>query len=210
MTQASLFVALVYAIQWNQAMFPSHAPYNELLFMRQLYRGIPCLRVAQVALIVFMRHLWYVSEDLVPLSLFDERVTKEKKAAMVHDMKKSKGQKCLDANAFNLNMPLSDFFISQSRKALDILLSGQTEEVARILAKSPTRWENKPLFCSINIVFDRVKVVNHVAERAVALITSFNEAIIREEAQKQLFFKVVAKDRRKCPTTLKAILLDAE
>ena len=62
---------------------------------------------------------------------------------MVHNTeRKSKGQKRMDANMFNPNMPASDFFTSQSRKALDILLPGQIEEVARLLAKNTTSWEN--------------------------------------------------------------------
>ena len=134
---------------------------------------------------------------MVPLSLFDEKVTKEEKASMVHNMeRKSKGQKRMDANMFNPNMPLSDFFTSQSRKALDILFPGQTEGVARLLAKRPTSWENAPLLCSMEKAVDKVKVVNDVAERGLALITSFNEAITREETQKQFLLKVVAKDRR--------------
>ena len=54
---------------------------------------------------------------------------------------------------------------------------------------------------------DQVKVVNDVAERGVALITTFNAALTREEAQKQFLLKVVAKDRRECPTTSRAALL---
>ena len=88
MEQVSLFIALLYAILWNEAMVHSHAPYNDLLFMRALYRRIPNERVAEVPLKAFKCHLWYLSEDLVPLSLFDERVTKEEKASMVQNMKR--------------------------------------------------------------------------------------------------------------------------
>ena len=47
-----------------------------------------------------------------------------------------------------------------------------------------TNWKRILLYCSMKRAVDEAKVFKDVAERGVALMTSFNEAITRQEAQK--------------------------
>ena len=80
MGEISLFVSLIYSIPWNEAMLPTRAPLNDLLFMRDLKLGIPNQgNIADEALKAFKRHLWYISEELVVLPLFDDRIDTCKK-----------------------------------------------------------------------------------------------------------------------------------
>ncbi|KAG0715680.1 hypothetical protein GWK47_011409 [Chionoecetes opilio] len=110
MEDISIFVALLYATKWNEAMVPQRAPLNDLLFMRDLSRGIPKPGVADVALKAFRRHLWYVSEDLVALSFMDERISNEEKEAMVRNLfrRERKGLKRLDGKKFSPDIDLKD------------------------------------------------------------------------------------------------------
>lgn len=61
-------------------------------------------------------------------TVFVKRVTKNEKASMVQDMKREgNGLGRLDGKASSPTKLLSGFFSSRSRKALDLLLSGQSE-----------------------------------------------------------------------------------
>ena len=210
MEDISLFVALLYATKWNEAMVPQRAPLNDLLFMRDLSRGIPKPEVADIALKAFRRHLWYVSEDLVALSFMDERISNEEKKAMVRNLfrRERKGLKRLDGKRFSPDIDLEDLVTSKTRRALHSLLPGRDEEVETLLEKSPETWETEATFLDMKRNVSQMKVVNDAAERGVALATSFNSIITKDEAQQQYLLKVVAKHRREQPSTSKAALMD--
>ncbi|KAG0725701.1 hypothetical protein GWK47_004588 [Chionoecetes opilio] len=153
MEDISLFVALLYATKWNEAMVPQRAPLNDLLFMRDLSRGIPKPGVADVALKAFRRHLW-------------------------------------------------------TRRTLNSLLPGREEEVGTLLEKSPETWETEATFLDMKRNVSQMKVVNDAAERGIALATSFNSIITKDEVQQQYLLKVVAKHRREQPSTSKAAYME--
>lgn len=55
-------------------------------------------------------------------------------------------------------------------------------------------------------VIDSLKVVNDVAERSVALMTSFNDSITKDEDEKQRLLQVVENHRKTVPDTNKQTL----
>lgn len=79
-----LFVALIYTKFWNQSPNAADAPFNDLQLMKELnvYRQIDD-DIAESALRAIQRHLWYLSEDLILLSLFSEKVSNDEKDLMV-------------------------------------------------------------------------------------------------------------------------------
>ncbi|KAG0714114.1 hypothetical protein GWK47_014766 [Chionoecetes opilio] len=210
MEDISLFVALLYATKWNEAMVPQQAPLNDLLFMRDLSRGTPKPRVADVALKAFRRHLWYVPEDLVALSFMDERNSNEEKEAMVRSLfrRERKGLKRLDGKRFSLDIYLKDLVTSRTRRTLDSLLPGREEEVGTLLEKSPETWETEATFLDMKRNVSQMKVVNDAAERGIALATSFNSIIAKDEVQKQYLLKVVGKHRREQPFNSKEAYME--
>ncbi|KAG0718962.1 hypothetical protein GWK47_051478 [Chionoecetes opilio] len=210
MEDISHFVALLYVTKWNEAMVPQRAPLNDLLFMRDLSRGIPKPGMADVALKAFRRHLWYVSEDLVALSFMDERISNEEKEAMVRNLfrRERKGLKRLDGKRFSPDIDLKDLVTSRTRRTLDSLLPGREEEVGTLLEKSPETWETEATFLDMKRNVSQMKVVNDAAERGIALATSFNSIITKDEDQQQYLLKVVAKHRREQPSTSKAAYME--
>lgn len=70
-----LFVALIYTKHWNHCPNAADAPFNDLQLLKELdiYRQIDA-DVAESALESFKRHLWYLGDELVVLSLFSEKV----------------------------------------------------------------------------------------------------------------------------------------
>src|SRR5688572_9378813 len=71
--ELALFVSLVYFRFWHEAPLPIRTPLNDLLLLQELSKYLN-VRVAKVASTTFGRHIWYVSEILVSLSLFNNRI----------------------------------------------------------------------------------------------------------------------------------------
>jgi len=66
------------------------------------------------------------------------------------------------------------------------------------LEADPDDWEREVSFREGLAVINKVKVVNDVAERAVALITELNQILTKDKEQKQYLLQAVA-ENRKCP-----------
>lgn len=83
-TDLALFVSLVYVKYWNEAPIAIRAPFNDIELLNVL-ETYPNKGIANAAVEALSRHLWYLSEHLVTLALFDERVTTETKEKMVQN-----------------------------------------------------------------------------------------------------------------------------
>ena len=75
-----LFIATVYVKQWLGCSLAVKAPYQDLWFLKTLkgYEKVDKL-ISQAALSKFCQHLWYLSEEIAALSLFDDAVDEETK-----------------------------------------------------------------------------------------------------------------------------------
>lgn len=75
-----LFTAIVYVKFWNQCSVTIDAPANDLAFLKEMdyYMKIDN-EIALAASTAFKRHLWYLGEELMILSLFSKRVSNEEK-----------------------------------------------------------------------------------------------------------------------------------
>ena len=75
LVQFIMFSVYVYAPYWFKAHSAIHAPQNDLLFYHSLknyakYNPV----VSEAAIKAFSNHLWYMNEETVCLSLFDENI----------------------------------------------------------------------------------------------------------------------------------------
>lgn len=82
MMQISLFVAMVYIKYLNEAPIVAQAPKNDSEFIQDI-AGNGDRSVAVVADRTMCQNLWYLSDDLIGLALFDERVNEREKIAIV-------------------------------------------------------------------------------------------------------------------------------
>lgn len=76
-----LFVGLIYSRYWIQCPLTCDAPLNDLNMYNDLHRYAQInKKISDSASAKLSRHLWYLSEELVPLSLFSDKVPiREKK-----------------------------------------------------------------------------------------------------------------------------------
>lgn len=74
------FIAITYTKFWNQCSVVTDAPNNDLKFLKELdiYKEFD-RETALAGLIALKRHLWYLSDELVPLALFSDKVSNDEK-----------------------------------------------------------------------------------------------------------------------------------
>lgn len=79
-----LFIVTVYVKPWLEWSLAVKAPYQDLCFLKTLkdYEKVDKI-VSQAPLSKFCQHLWYLSEEIAILSLFDKLVDGKTKMKMV-------------------------------------------------------------------------------------------------------------------------------
>ena len=127
MEKMALFVVFVYLRPWFTASGLPSAAQNDLLFCKSLakYKKINAV-VSSKTLAVLNRHTWYLTEDLISLSLFNEDLSLENRtllAAQIH-------HKCSPADidirkptlpAVTIKSELLDFVGPRSKLLFDLL-----------------------------------------------------------------------------------------
>lgn len=207
----TIFVVKVYVKYWTASPMAIQAPLNDLRFLRELHRYKRINeRIANEAVKTFCRHLWYLSEQLVGFSFFDERISDEKLTEMVAAL----GKEPVIINQYRNQT------ISGEAEDIDIasLISKETLRFFHILADNrepnflnehPSQWKNDTVYNDILQVVKNLTVVNDPAERAVALITNFNNSITTDEEQKQYLLQNVEFCRQNMPNRNKRTIVDA-
>ena len=89
------FVVFCYIPWWLTAQVSSSAPKNDLLFLNSLfdYKTIDSV-IANEALRRFGNHMWYLTEELVPLCFFSNNVKDSTKLAMAKKLLNFEKNEC--------------------------------------------------------------------------------------------------------------------
>lgn len=84
-----LFIAVVYVKSWLGCSLAVKAPNQDLSFLKRLkeYETIN-KEISQAALKKFSQHLWYLSEEITVLSLFDDEVDEATKRSIVENLQR--------------------------------------------------------------------------------------------------------------------------
>lgn len=215
----NIFIAIVYIRYWYSCTFSVAAPMLDLKLIENLidYRNIN-LKLANKMLTVFGRHLWYLSESLVGLAFFDRSIDAKTKRLMITALEKNG-----DANKFrhaNINiltvtvadLNIESFITSRTLTFFESLFTKKPDEANHLdfLEIDPSRWEKNESYLRAEKVAKGMLVVNDAAERAVGLMTRFNEKLTNVETEKQMVLQVVEKHQKMFGyrTTTKEMLLN--
>lgn len=190
-----LFICKVYLKHWFLAPSATAAPNNDLKLLKSIdnYKN-ENENISKEIQKVFYRHLWYMTEELVGLSFFDDMVDVTEKRKMVKALSKkssSRNVKRLQGSPELVDKNLSDFVSQNTKLFFKMLKLDQS-----FLKQDPSLWKsNKKYIKNVNRV-SQLKVVNDTAERGVALAESYNKTFTKDEVQQQQIFQVV-EDHRK-------------
>jgi len=199
-----VFFAKLYVRSWMTAPVAATAPQNDLSLLQSLlaYEGIHA-GISKATSRKLGGHLWYLSEELVGLSFFDNNVVPEIKDRMVSAMEDIDGDedppKRIDVT---LNMlgdkSVADFTTKNTRSLFHKLSLPQG-----FLQIPASEWETNEEYQAARETVKMLAVTNDHAERGVALVQGCLGHMSKDEDQLQCLLQVVADHRKRFPQALK-------
>ena len=162
----SLFTVTLYVQAWFNASNSCDAPFNDLCLLQRIesYAAVDS-EISQVALKKLRGHLWYLSEDLISLAFFSDKVSTEEKKSMVVALTKP-GQprniRRVDSKLIQSSQAttLSDYVTKSSENLFSSLKIDST-----FLDSDPSTWSSRQDYMSSREIVCALRVVNDCAER---------------------------------------------
>ncbi|KAI8442258.1 hypothetical protein MSG28_005828 [Choristoneura fumiferana] len=188
------FGALVYTAAWVEAPLAAEAAGNDLQMWKNLvaYEAVD-LDIAKAARTVLERHLWYLSDELVGLALFSEKVTPIEKAAIVEGMKIDFSSRLVKGNAATLRSQASLGPFASKRTSQALSLLGIKDSFLKLPVEV---WHDNFEYIQGKKRVKNLRVVNDTAERGVKLFEEYNKLLTKNEEEKQIILHVVEHNRK--------------
>ena len=146
--------------------------------------------------------MWYLSEELVGLALFDRNVSNPMKQKIIQGLTNEGNDDPpmkVQINIQTINdSELNDFVTSKSKvifQKLNIPIS--------FLDKDPEFWREDDDFHTASTIAHELKVVNDHTEQGVALIQEYCKLLTKEEDQQHYLLQVVQQHRKMFPSSSK-------
>lgn len=203
------FGVLVYLKSWITAPLATNAPLNDFLLIKQLL-SYPVPNISSVTSTKLGLHLWYLSEELIALALFDNRVSVETKKLMITAMNTPAPDHPPKRPRLESSVFLNTSGLEQFCTANSMLLFHRLQLPTSFLSKDPSQWDADDDYKKCLETVKGLAVVNDRAERGVALIQTFNKKLTKDEDQLQFLLQVVSEHRRLFPDCRKSKLSPAD
>lgn len=167
-----LFVSLVYTKYWNQCPNVADAPVNDLALLKEIHQyGQIDIGISTVTLTALHRHLWYLSDELVALALFSDKLSSDEKFELslfllpiVTDRTENSIRHTEELEDIP-NIQLSHFFSSRTYFIFEALNLD-----ASFLTENADNWNESASYrAAKELVNNVIVVVNDAAERALQL-----------------------------------------
>lgn len=208
----AIFLVLYYIPHWLTTSIGVDAPVNDLLFYKSLLKfKAEDEGIAAVAISALERHMWYLTEELVPLSLFSSKVSDHEKAQIARQIIKYKPQYCADQSMGQPIFPT----VHGSTQLKDLigpkswLMFSLFSDVSwlNMLVKC---WDTDSNFREMLHFATHLKVVNDLAERNVKLMSTYSDSMTKDEDQKQYLLQSVEAYKRKYTDCNRMTLLTSQ
>ena len=192
----ALFVVFIYLKAWFNSTSLTSAAKNDLelykLFLK--FKKIHS-KISQSACEVLNRHTWYLKEDAITLTLFNEDICSEERtlyAKKIYELAATDELEIQkpDIPLITQKSEISDFIGERSRLLFDLL-----DIPLDFLADD--EWYLLPEYASVKKLMKHLTPLNDSAERALALATRVNTHITRDEESYQELLQVVEAHRKK-------------
>ncbi|KAK3924257.1 Putative gustatory receptor 36b, partial [Frankliniella fusca] len=191
-----IFISMYYVKHWYECPDAVKAPANDLQLLQSL--SLRKESHIQAAFSKLTNHLWYLSETLVCLALFDDRVPLQEKRTIVTSIQSKQGpvdlmpRGILPPNKKVASLKLSDFASKNSLKFFTI-----TQISTDFLVKDPADWSQDPTYCHGLELVKNIIPVNDIAERGVSLMKKYmtGNKLTHNESQRQYMLQAVEKHR---------------
>ena len=200
------FAVHCYLPWWVRCRSAASAPLNDLKLLKAIneFKKQDQL-VADAALSAFKNHLWYLTEELVPLAFFSCHVSTSAKQEMADVLLTKEEKFCSRRFGTSFGKPLfpkveadtpelSDFIGEDSWSLFNILKIGK-----QFLHEPVEGWGCNGEYKAALEIVENMLVVNDCAERGVKLAADFLPSAKKEDTLQNLLH-VVENDRSKTPS----------
>lgn len=164
------FTVLIYIKYWYTCHSAVSAPLNDIQLLKDLLKfekKIP--EISEATISKFLDHPWYLSENVVGLAFFDNRISISQKRLMVAALNKGSKENPpmkIHFDRSKIKHMQIEQFITKNSMQLFYLHKIPTS----FLTKDPQLWDTDPEFITAREICSKLRVVNDVAERGVALV----------------------------------------
>lgn len=200
------FVALIYVKWWVNCPLPADCPINDLEFLKSI-QEYPDNVIALAAEKAFRNHLWYLTQELVPLAIFSTSLNcnqKENLRKALIDSDTHSGMNFSNRYGSSFGKPKFPSF-SRVPSELTAFVGPDSMMCFKILQLDTsflhmpvTMWSITESYLKAETVVNNLKVVNDAAERGVKLGSDFISAAKIEENYQNIL-QVVENDRNRQP-----------
>ena len=203
----NIFLARIYVKFWFHAPVAATASRNDLQLL-QLLDSYPDRDISEATSCKLAGRLWYLSEDLILLSLFDPKVDNATKRAMLKQSEEKEGEKDppkrVHVDMATVQQKTLDIFVSKSSRNLFAMLGLPVG----FLSEDPDSWNSRDDFKAADAIVKTLAVTNDHAERGVAIIQdAVQSGRFRCEEQLQYSLQVIEQSRANFPDAKKSTLL---
>ena len=191
----TLFVVFVYLKAWYTAPSLTSAATNDINLFKSLQKFKTVhKKVSTATSTVLKRHTWYLTEELIPLSLFDEHLplaTRNLLATKIGQLTSGEKEICKPTlPALTPKSELADFIGERSTVLFDLL-----EIPVDFLQHED--WHLQPEYTAVKSSLGNLSPLNDSCERALGLATRLNTHITRDEESFQELIQVVEAHQKK-------------
>lgn len=203
------FIVFCYVEAWFTAGDSSSAPRNDLEFVSRVREfSLINSAVSRNVQEKMCSHLWYLSEELIPLAIFDSglpnRVRRSIADSIRYNVSKQKyGKRLLMSPEDIASTSLSKLGNQNSHKFFKIL--GIEPKFLDLPVKV---WETNEQYQMGKSLVESLTVTNDHAERAVKLMQDYNNYITRSEENYQDLLICVSEHRKTLPIVNKTMLIE--
>jgi hypothetical protein len=200
----TVFIVMVYIQAWFSCPSPITAARTDLQLLKTLQTYFHP-EISAAALSKFSNHLWYLSENLVLLCIFDDKLDLESKRCIVRS---SLNREANNNNSKRLSLlskqNIADLTLADCVSKQSMILFDLLGIPKQFLANDPAKWSQCEEYMVAKAVAQSLCVTNDHAERAVSLIQeATNSKRFKKEDQLQLAIQVIEDHRKRIPDAKK-------
>ena len=205
------FVVFCYISWWLTAPVASTAPKNDQLMINSFinYKDVDSV-IAEAALQSFGNHMWYLTEELVPLALFSDAVDASIKQSMVSKMLDHKQEGlCQKRHGTGFGKPTFPKMPTEVSQDLSTYVGPDSWSFFKLLKlddgflyKPVEDWHSDEQYNMARLTVNSISVVNDAAERGVKLGHDCLGSALKEDRYQKIL-QVVENCRNKLPNSRK-------
>ena len=203
------FTTTIYIPHFLSSSIGRDSTVNDLLLLKKLmeYRKTD-QQLADEALVVLRRHLWYLTPEVSVFSFFSNKISMDQKSRLASRML-----------IYKSNIPKSNKLIKpkfpkvDEKTELEDLITPESFKFFTILGLnpswlelSPDKWDDNEDYKSAKEFVTTVKVTNDVAERGIKMAQDYATMLTKGDSMRAILLQGVESSRWKYPDFKKKTL----